>query len=37
LFSAARNGNLEAVKYLVEAGARVDLNNGELLKPEEDQ
>ncbi len=37
LFSAAREGNIEAVKALIAAGARVDLNNGELVKPEEDQ
>lgn len=36
MFSAAREGNLEAVKALIAAGARVDLNNGELVKPEED-
>jgi len=36
LFSAAREGNLEAVKALIAAGARVDLNNGELVKPEEE-
>jgi ankyrin repeat protein len=36
LFSAAREGNIEAVRALIAVGARVDLNNGELVKPEED-
>jgi ankyrin repeat protein len=37
LFSAARSGSFEAVKALIEAGAALDLNNGELVKPEDDQ
>lgn len=37
LFSAARQGSIEAVKVLIEAGADPDLNNGEVVKPEEDQ
>ena len=36
LFSAVQKGNFQAVKTLVEMGASVDLNNGELVK-EEDQ
>jgi len=36
LFSAAREGNLGAVKCLVDAGANLDLNSGELVKPEDD-
>ena len=36
LFSAVKSGNFAAVKTLVEMGAQVDLNNGELVK-EEDQ
>jgi ankyrin repeat protein len=36
LFSAARRGNIEAVRALIAVGARVDLDNGELVKPEED-
>lgn len=36
MFSAAREGNFNAVKSLLEAGAHPDLNNGELVKPEDD-
>lgn len=36
LFSAVKSGNLAAIKSLVEIGASVDLNNGELVK-EDDQ
>jgi ankyrin repeat protein len=36
LFSAARQGSFYAVKSLIEAGAKPDLHNGELVKPEED-
>ena len=35
LYSAARQGNLEAVKVLAELGAEVDLNGGELVKAAE--
>jgi ankyrin repeat protein len=35
LFSAARSGNFEVVKTLIEIGADVDLNGGELVKIEE--
>ena len=35
LFSAARQGSLNAVQALIAAGADPDLNNGELVKPEE--
>jgi len=37
LFIAARQGCLEAVKALIEVGAKPDLNNGELVKPEDDK
>lgn len=37
LFIAARQGCLEAVKTLIRVGAKPDLNNGELVKPEDDQ
>lgn len=37
LFSAVRNGCLPAVQLLMQAGANPDLNNGELVKPDEDQ
>jgi ankyrin repeat protein len=36
MFSAAREGNFGAVKTLLEAGGNPNLNNGELVKPEED-
>ena len=35
LFSAVKSGNFAAVKALIEMGAQVDLNNGELVKEEE--
>jgi ankyrin repeat protein len=35
LFQAVREGCLETVKVLVEAGAKADLNSGELVKTEE--
>lgn len=35
LFAAVREGCLETVKILVEAGAKGDLNSGELVKVEE--
>ena len=35
LFSAVKAGNFAAIKTLVEMGASVDLNNGELVKEEE--
>lgn len=35
LFSAARSGSFDAVKVLLAANADPDLNNGELVKPEE--
>jgi ankyrin repeat protein len=37
LYSAARSGNLEVVRLLVEAGAHVDLNSGELVKQSEQE
>jgi hypothetical protein len=37
LFSAVRSGTFEAVKALIAAGAELDLHNGELVKPEDDQ
>lgn len=36
LFSAVRSGCQSAVECLIRAGASVDLNEGELVKPEED-
>ena len=35
LYSAARQGNFDAVKVLVEAGADPNLNGGELVKIQE--
>ncbi len=35
LFSAVKANNFKAVKTLVEMGAQVDLNNGELVKENE--
>ena len=35
LFSAVKGGNFAAVKTLIEMGATVDLNNGELVKEDE--
>ena len=32
MYSAARQGNLEAVKVLIDLGAEVDLTAGELVK-----
>ncbi len=37
LFSATRQGQLEAVKALIEASGDPDLNNGEMVKPEDDE
>jgi len=36
MFSAAREGNLGAVKTLLEAGGNPNLNNGELVKQEDE-
>ena len=35
LFSAVKSGNFESVKTLVQMGAHVDLNQGELVKENE--
>ena len=35
LFSAVKSGNFAAIRTLVEMGASVDLNNGELVKEDE--
>jgi ankyrin repeat protein len=35
LFIAARQGQLQLVKVLIQAGAHPDLNNGELVKDSE--
>ena len=35
LFSAVKAGNFGAVRTLIEMGASIDLNNGELVKEEE--
>ena len=35
LFIAARQGQLQLVKVLIQAGAQPDLNNGELVKDSE--
>jgi len=37
LYSAARAGNFEAVQVLIDLGAEVDLNRGELVKPADQQ
>lgn len=37
LFSAVRQGCMPAVQALIRAGAQPDLNNGELVKPEDDE
>ena len=35
LFQAAKENNLSAVKLLIEMGAKVDLNGGEIVKQED--
>ena len=37
LFQATKENNFEAVKLLVEMGAKVDLNGGEIVKPEDQE
>ena len=37
MFAAVKTGNFEAVKALIECGAQIDLNRGELMKEDEQE